>query len=131
MIAACLEVERGVENLWKRGESDGFKDFSNYGQFIPINYFRAFIAGFPALWAEEKYWHLDARDMPWDIITPFVGEYNKKRGEILRVVYLMLDEAMSGWPDDLAQVRALDEGLAQAVTAVLWATGELRRALKG
>ncbi|KAL7549478.1 hypothetical protein ACHAWF_012745 [Thalassiosira exigua] len=97
MIAACLEVDSGVENLWKRGQSDGYKDYANYGQHIPVNYFRAFICGFPALWADKKYWHLPARDVPWEYISTFVDEYNEKRTTLLRVIYLMLDETMSGW----------------------------------
>ena len=73
------------------------KDYPNYGQFIPKNYFKAFLRRFPYLWAEEKYWSVAHNDLPWDIITPFVSDYNKQRGKILRVVYLMLDESMSGW----------------------------------
>lgn len=97
MIAATLEVERGCENLFRRGQSDGYKDFPDYGQHLPINYMKAFICGLPFLWAEKKYWYMPARDLPWDLIFPFVNEYNKKRLEILRVIYLVLDESMSGW----------------------------------
>jgi len=97
MIAATLQVENGIENLWKRGESAGMMDYPNFAQYIPKNYFKAFLEGFPYLWAEEKYWYLPKEDLPWDFIKPFMKEYNKKRTRILRVIYLMLDEAMSGW----------------------------------
>ena len=73
------------------------KDYPNYGQFIPSNYFKAFLAGFPYLWAEEKYWGIPSEDLPWDLIMPFMDEYNAKRTEMLHVLYLILDESMSGW----------------------------------
>ncbi|KAL7537556.1 hypothetical protein ACHAWF_005802 [Thalassiosira exigua] len=97
MISACLEVETGIGNLWKRWQSDGYKDYPNYGQHIPINYFKAFVCGFPALWTDKKYWHLPARDLPWEYISSFVKEYNNKRTALLIVVYLMLAETMAGW----------------------------------
>jgi hypothetical protein len=97
MIAATMEVERGVENLWKRGPSLGMRDYPNYGRFIPINYFKAFLCGFPYLWADKIHWSIPSLDLQWDIILPFMGEYNAKRSAILKVLYLMLDESMSGW----------------------------------
>ena len=33
MVAATLEVERGIENLWKQGEGHGFKPNPDFGQF--------------------------------------------------------------------------------------------------
>ena len=35
--------------------------------------------------------------MPWDYIQPFIDEYNVQRTNLLKVTFLMLDEAMSGW----------------------------------
>ncbi|KAL7554128.1 hypothetical protein ACHAWF_017536 [Thalassiosira exigua] len=97
LVAATLEVEKGVENLWKQGESAGMKPYSNYGQFIPKNYFKAFLCGLPFLWCDEKYWKIPKEDLPWDFFLPFVNGYNEKRTELMRVIYLMLDESMSGW----------------------------------
>jgi len=65
MVAATLQVERGVENLWRHGESAGMMDYPNFGQFIPRDYFKAFLSAFPYLWAEEKYWDVPDRDLPW------------------------------------------------------------------
>lgn len=45
MVTAVLEVEKGVEGLWKRGKSGGMKEYPNYGQYIPQEYFRAFLHG--------------------------------------------------------------------------------------
>ena len=97
VIAASLEVEHGVENLWKQGRSSGFKPFPNYGQYIPANYFKAFMSGFPFLWADRKYWYRAKDDIPWDMFLPFVHHYNESRRQLLKVTYLMLDESMSAW----------------------------------
>ena len=97
MKSAVLQVERGVENLWKRGESPGFMPYPNYGQFIPVDYFKMFLHGLPYLWADKKYWDIPPEDLPFDFIQPFVNEYNKNRTDMIHVLYLMLDESMSGW----------------------------------
>ncbi len=44
MITATLEVEHGIENLWKKGPGNGLRDNPNFGQFIPVHYFKAFVA---------------------------------------------------------------------------------------
>ena len=98
LVAATLEVDNGVENLWKRGDTDGWKTHANFGQFIPKNYFKAFLSGFPWLWADkEKHWYTNPKHMPWEQILPFVDEYNEKRNNLLRVLFLVLDESMSGF----------------------------------
>ncbi|KAL7525905.1 hypothetical protein ACHAXR_002386, partial [Thalassiosira sp. AJA248-18] len=101
MIASSLEVDNGVENLWKRGDSDGWKEHANFGQYIPKNYFKVFCAAFPFLWVKEDeqhlYWYKNPDDMPWELILGFMDEYNKKRNNLLSVVFLVLDEAMSGF----------------------------------
>ena len=79
MIAGANEVQRGVENLWKRGESVGLKDFPNFAQYLPVNYFRCFNIAFPFLWADKKYWYMPKRDIPWDMFDPFVCGYNTAR----------------------------------------------------
>ena len=52
MIATCLEVKHGIENLFVTTMS-GVKHTPNYGQFIPQHYFHAFVLGFPHLWSPE------------------------------------------------------------------------------
>ena len=69
--------------------------YPNYGQYIPKNYFKAFIMGFHLLWSDEKYWFVNPNELPWDIIKPFVGEYNAKRNKILSLWRLLIDETMS------------------------------------
>ena len=97
MIASTNEVERGIDNLWRTGESDGLKQYPNYGQYIPKNWFKAFQHAFPYVWAHMKYWYMDRKDVPWDMFAPFVETYNATRRNLVRVLYLVLDESMSGW----------------------------------
>lgn len=94
MITACLEVEHGIENLWSN-KSDGFKEPSDYGKYIPQHYFRAFVCGFPHLWSPEHLWYSD--NVPWESFLPFVQAFNQKRRELLKTVYLLMDESMSAW----------------------------------
>ena len=97
MVMAVLEVHKGVAGLWQRGNSSGMKEFPNYGQYIPKDYFKAFLHGFPYLWADRKYWDVNRAELPFDFLAPFIGEYNGLRTQVLRVNYLVLDESMSGW----------------------------------
>ncbi len=81
MVTAVLEVHRGMDNLWKSGASAGMKAYPNYGQYIPVNYMKAFLHGLPYLWADEMYWDVDANMLPFDFIQPFVDQFNSKRSE--------------------------------------------------
>ncbi len=97
MIAGPLEVGKGVEGLWQRGDSNGWKKHANFGQFIPRDYMKAFFAGFPFVFCDEKYWSVNKRELPWDVIMPFMEEFNEKRKNLIRVVYLVADESMGVW----------------------------------
>ena len=96
MIVATIKIQNGITYLWKRGHSEGLEDHANFGQYFPFNYFKAFVAGFPFLWCDEEYWYKNPRNLPWNIILPFFDEYNNKRNNLLCVIYLILDESMSG-----------------------------------
>jgi len=97
MLAGALEVDNGVDNLWQQGTSKGWKENANFGRFIPKHYFYAILAAFPYLWADEKYWYKPLMDMPWDLILHFVDNYNEKRRDLLKVLFLLCDETMSGF----------------------------------
>ena len=56
MVTAVLEVSRGVKNLGLHGASAGIKSYPNYGQYIPIDYMKAFLHGLPYMWADKKYY---------------------------------------------------------------------------
>jgi len=40
VIAAVSEVEQGVENLWKRGRSNGRRGYPNFGRYMSKNTFK-------------------------------------------------------------------------------------------
>ena len=107
MIASVSEVESGVTNLWKRGKSNGRREYPNFGQYMSINYFKCFMAGAPYLFCEEKYWFLDKRDRPWEIFLPCVKNYNEKRKSLIKIVLLMMDESMSGWRPKTSKLGGL------------------------
>jgi hypothetical protein len=94
IIAASLEIEHGIENLWST-VSDGFKPPPDYGQYIPEHYFRAFVCGFPLLWSPKELWYSDY--IPWESFKPFIEAFNQKRRKLLNVVYMLMDESMSAW----------------------------------
>ena len=94
VITASLEVEHGVSNLWSTA-STGFKAAADYGQFVPRGYFSAFVCGFPHLWSPQHLWYSD--NVPWDCFLPFVEAFNQRRRDLLKTVYLLMDESMSAW----------------------------------
>eukprot|EP00797_Seminavis_robusta_P009610 Sro169_g074980.1 n/a (342) ;mRNA; r:10060-11085 len=96
LIASCLETENGSD-LWKRGPSSGRKEYPDFGQYMPLNYWKAFCCAIGVCFGPEEYWYLDKRDVPWDVIVPAVTGFNKKRTDMFYVVLLMLDESMIGW----------------------------------
>lgn len=75
----------------------GMKNYPKYGQYIPVDYMKAFYRDFLYLWADTKYWDFDKSVLPFDVIMPFLEKYKALRKKVLRVMHLMLDESMSGW----------------------------------
>jgi hypothetical protein len=73
------------------------REYPNYAQYIPVDYFKAFLAGLPYIWSDRKYWEVDKDNLPFDFMSPFIKAYNKKRVDMMRVLYLVLDESMVGW----------------------------------
>jgi hypothetical protein len=107
MIAAVSEVEQGVENLWKRGRSNGRRDYPNFGRYMAKNTFKAFQSAAPYCFCDKKYWHIDKRDRPWDIFLPCLNSYNEKRKKLVVTILLMLDESMSGWKPKTSKLGGL------------------------
>ena len=79
MIAAVAEVDCGVDNLWRRGKSNGRRCYPNFGKHVGKNYFKAFLCAAPYCFAEKRFWFVDKRDKPWDIFLPCMKDCNKKR----------------------------------------------------
>ena len=107
LIAAATEVHHGVENLWKRGKSNGRHDYPDFGKYIPKNYFKAFLAAAPYCWCDKKFWYQNKDERMWDIFLPCIQQYNGKRRLLLKVVLLLLDESMSGWRPKTSKLGGL------------------------
>jgi hypothetical protein len=55
MIASATEVVNGIDNLWKSGSSVGHPAHPDFGQYLPINYFKPFASAAPYCWSPERY----------------------------------------------------------------------------
>ena len=97
LVSSVNEPVSGVESLYKSGAAAGNKDHPNFGKYLPKEEFKAFIYYLTYLWANEKYWFQDRDSLPWEFFKPFLGAFNALRGELLYVMFLILDESMSGW----------------------------------
>lgn len=85
LVIAVLAVHYGVEKLGHQGPSDGMKNYPTCGRNIPVDYMKAFLHGFPHMWANRKNWDLDKSVLTFDFIPLFPEKYN-----ILRKMYLSL-----------------------------------------
>jgi hypothetical protein len=97
LIASATEIVSGVENLWKCGPSAGRHTYPDFGQYMPINYFKCFCSAAPYCWSNERYWYEDSRDVPWDVFLPCLSCFNDKRQQLVKTVLMLVDESMSGW----------------------------------
>ncbi|KAG7339288.1 hypothetical protein IV203_023991 [Nitzschia inconspicua] len=70
MVAAATESEVGVENLWKRGPTGGRRDYPDFGQCLPRNWFVAFQCATGYMWSPKKYWYQEKHNKQWDIFVP-------------------------------------------------------------
>jgi hypothetical protein len=107
LIASVTEADVGVENLWKKGQSGGRHEYANFGQYIPMNLFKAFQSGAALMFCDKKWWFEDVRDRDWDIIMPCIASYNQKRKKLFNTILLMLDESMSGWRPKTSKLGGL------------------------
>ena len=88
VVAASLEVSMALITFLISGASNRFKQYPNYGNYVPQNYFCAFVSGFPQLWSLPHLWHLE--HVPWESFLPLVRAFNRKRGELIRMNYLLM-----------------------------------------
>ena len=107
LIAASTEVEVGVENLWRRGKSNGRRNYPNFGQYVGQNTFKAFQSAAPYCFCEQKYWYHDRRDRLWDVFLPCLNSFNQRRRHLIKLRLLMLDESMSGWRPKTSKLGGL------------------------
>jgi hypothetical protein len=97
MIAAVTEPGIGVETLWKQGHSGGQHMHANFGQYVPIHWFKAFQNAAPYLFCHRRHWYDEKQDKGWEIFDASLRKFNGKRKKLIKTVLLLLDESMSGW----------------------------------
>jgi hypothetical protein len=100
LLAQVLEVETEIDNLWKKGESDGLHDYADFGRFIPMNMFKAFASCAMFMWADEDRLPFPDVDdhLTWDVFTPMLDTMVAQRKKVFaRVIAISLDESMIEW----------------------------------
>jgi len=107
MIAACSSVETGIEDLFKRGESDTWIPYPDFGQWIDRTEFQVFMAGAAYCWCPEAEWFKEKGTEYWTTFLPCLKDFNDKRRKMLKCVLLMLDESMSGWRPKTSKLGGL------------------------
>jgi hypothetical protein len=74
MLAAVMESDVGVENLWKKGKSKGRHNFANFGKYMPQNMFKMWQASAVYMFSDKKDWYKPKRERCWSIIWPCLTE---------------------------------------------------------
>jgi Transposase IS4 len=97
LIAAVWEGDVGNESLWKKGQSGGRHSYADFGQYVPLNYFKVFQSSCPYMFVNKSLWYEERRNLTWDMFLPVLQQFNEKRKNTLECSMLMLDESMSGW----------------------------------
>jgi hypothetical protein len=96
IIASATEIVSGIKNSWFSGPFSGCHTYPDFGQYMPINYFKAFCSTAPFCWFQEKYWYEDVHDVPWNVFLPCLATFNDKRQWLLKTALMQVDESMSG-----------------------------------
>jgi hypothetical protein len=107
LIAASSEVHVGMDKLWMKGPSLGRHEYPDFGQFMPLNEFKAFRLAALRCWCDKKNWFVESFHQTWNIFLPVLKSYNERRQELLSTVLLLLDESMSGWRPKTSKLGGL------------------------
>lgn len=83
LIAGSTERGNGVQNLWKRGFRSDQSQYADFGQYIDLITFRAFLSAIPFVWADKKYWYCDTEETPWEVLMPCLRSFNEQRKSLL------------------------------------------------
>lgn len=99
MAAAATEVERGVDNLFKKGPSGGRHHYPDFGKHINVLYYKLFIAAAPFMWGEKKNWYCRKDEIPAAVFKPLFVNLHGKRKDLLEgmVKLLIIDETIWEW----------------------------------
>jgi hypothetical protein len=95
LITGASEMENGVDNLWKKGDTSGHRNHPDFGQYIGNNVFKAFKSAAHFCWANEEHWSTDHRDLTLDVFLPCLNKLNERRKNLLRSLLIILHESMS------------------------------------
>jgi hypothetical protein len=105
--ASVWEGDRGLENLWRKGKSSGRHNFPDFGQYIPLAYFRAWQSAAPYMFCDRQYWYEERRNLNWNVFLPCLDKFNERRKNLLQCWLLMIDESMSGWRPKTSKLGGL------------------------
>ena len=86
-----------MENLWSYGAGPGAWQYPDYGKYVPKHYFKVFLHVLPLLWAPQEYWFCDQCTRLWEVAKPLFLEINKLQRALTYILYLVLDETISGF----------------------------------
>lgn len=59
LIAGATQLKNGIENLWKRGQSDGLSQCPDFGQHVEQKLFKCWKSAAAFAWADRKCWCCD------------------------------------------------------------------------
>ena len=82
-------------------------DYPDFGQYMEVHAFKAFVSAAPYCWCDKKYWFADKSNKTWDIFLPCLKDYNNNRTQLIIACMLLLDKSMSGWCPHTSQFGRL------------------------
>lgn len=99
LIAASSEVKVGVEGLYtSKRKTHGRREPPNFAKYMNRKMFECMRPCFCYMYADEKYWFLENKNVPWEVFMPCLQSMNAKRQKIfVDLVMALYDESMSGW----------------------------------
>ena len=70
----------------------------NFAKYMNRKMFECMRPCFCYMWADEKYWFLENKNVPWEALMPCLQSMNAKRQKLfVDLVMALYDRSMSGW----------------------------------
>ena len=77
-IAATSRIE--IEsNFWNSRASVKIKSYPGFGRCAKEREMKAFVNAMPLMCNEERYWFHDKKDLPWDVFSPVIDNWNRMK----------------------------------------------------